>query len=142
LIGCFAGACGFGSMDCELIRNFSRCGRGAPEAAPASPVRVRCLDDSGCARVKLHEQCQLTRNQLAPVRLQLQYAVNARIEDHEASCRPTPPSTSSSEQNRSITAAVDGDKQSLLEPANIVAAQKNVYRQRGQLASPRERLPT
>jgi hypothetical protein len=27
LIGCFAGACGFGSLDCELIRDFSRCGR-------------------------------------------------------------------------------------------------------------------
>jgi hypothetical protein len=27
LIGCLAGACGFGSLDCELIRDFSRCGR-------------------------------------------------------------------------------------------------------------------
>jgi hypothetical protein len=69
---------------------------------------------------------------VAPVRLQLQYAVNVRIEDHEASCRPTPPSTSFQRtKTGSITAAVDGDKQSLLEPANIVAAQKNVYRQRG-----------
>jgi hypothetical protein len=27
LIGCLAGPCGFGSLDCELIRDFSRCGR-------------------------------------------------------------------------------------------------------------------
>jgi len=27
LIGCLAGAVGFGSLDCELIRDFSSCGR-------------------------------------------------------------------------------------------------------------------
>jgi hypothetical protein len=41
LIGCLAGACGFGSLDCELIRDFSRCGR------PRQPMRIWLYATSG-----------------------------------------------------------------------------------------------
>jgi hypothetical protein len=44
LIGCLAGPCGFGSLDCELIRDFSRC---APPGPLPDVLRVRLQQQSG-----------------------------------------------------------------------------------------------